>query len=152
MRIFKRISMMLSFVISMGSLSQTFAYNTNPSVNEVLGVIDSVKPGARNGMLVSGWACSAYRSDSITVHVYGQLGGAYIYLGAGVANRPAEPAVRNACRNGLVYHRFSFFVPISGSLVAARNGGYLVTIFGISPVGGGNNSLDNSNSAFRVNF
>lgn len=151
MKKIKIFAVSIGFIISMGSVKQTLAYNTNPAVNEVLGVIDSVTPAGPAGMRVSGWACSAYRVESINVHVYGQSGNSYIFLGAGPAIIPAEGAVQNACKSPSVAHRFSFFVPRTLSLINARNNSYLVTIFGISPVGGANNSLDNS-MKFRVAF
>lgn len=133
---------------------QVKAYNANPAINEIIGVIDSVVAKGRAGMQVNGWACSAYRIDSIDVHVYADLGTTSLFLGSGKANLGNEQAVATACHApGYTRHRFSFTVPRSQNLRYARDNKFFVTIYGIgTPYGAANLRLDNSSSIFTVTY
>ncbi len=111
---------------------------TAPPPSLIKGNIEGVNGSAA----VTGWACSTYRNDSITVHLY--VGGAYgtgTLIGAYNANLASEAAVATSCLASGTNYRFS--IPLSEA-TREQYAGQKIYIHGISPVGGSNDLISQS--------
>jgi RHS repeat-associated protein len=106
----------------------------------VLGNVDGVSSGG----IITGWSCSSYLPQSISVDLY--LGGHYgtgTYVGRYAANQSSEAAVASACSVGSGSYRYRIALSDTQRI---QYGGKTIYIYGISPVGGSNNLLGGSGS------
>ncbi|MGA7439532.1 MAG: RHS repeat-associated core domain-containing protein [Luteibacter sp.] len=104
----------------------------------IAGNIDGVSADG----VISGWACSTYLPQSISVDLY--LGGPYgtgTGIGRYTANVASEPGVASAC--GVSGGSYRFSIPLT-SAVRVQFGGQRIYLHGISPVGAANSLLGNS--------
>jgi RHS repeat-associated protein len=111
-------------------------------------VRNSVVKGNVDGVsstgLITGWACSTYLPQSISVDVY--VGGPYgtgTAIGRFTANKSSEAAVASACSVGSGSYRYEILLSDAQRIA---NGGKAIYAYGISPIGASNNLLPGSAS------
>ncbi|MEB1609816.1 RHS repeat-associated core domain-containing protein [Xanthomonas campestris pv. campestris] len=120
-----------------GGLGYPFYINVLPSV--IKGGIDGISTA-----VISGWACSTNLPQPVDVHFYlDGPGGTGNFIGAKTANLPSEAGVAAACGTSAANYRFSF--PIDENFIL-QNGGKVIFIHGISPVGAAHDTIAGSGS------
>lgn len=120
-----------------GGLGYPTYINVLPSV--IKGGIDGI-----NSTVISGWACSTNLPQSVDVHFYVDgPGGSGNFIGARTANLASEAGVAQACGTSGANYRFLF--PIDENFIL-QNGGKLIFIHGMSPVGASNDTIGGSGS------
>ena len=107
----------------------------------VKGYIDSVSSSG----LIKGWACSTYLPQSIQVDVYvgGTAGGAGTFIGRYLADESSGSAIDSAC--DVSGGSYRYLIQLSTAKRQAY-AGKTIYIYGLSPVGTGNNALTHSGS------
>lgn len=120
-----------------GGLGYPVDINVLPSV--IKGGIDGI-----NSTVISGWACSTNLAQSVDVHFYlDGPGGTGNFIGAKTANLPSEAGVAAECGTSATNYRFLF--PIDENFIL-QNGGKVIFIHGISPVGAAHDTIAGSGS------
>lgn len=120
-----------------GGLGYPVYINVLPSV--IKGGIDGISTA-----VISGWACSTNLPQPVDVHMYlDGPGGTGNFIGAKTANLPSEAGVAAACGTSAANYRFSF--PIDENFIL-QNGGKVIFIHGISPVGAAHDTIAGSGS------
>ncbi|PPT47052.1 wall-associated protein [Xanthomonas arboricola] len=120
-----------------GGLGYPVDINVLPSV--IKGGIDGI-----NSTVISGWACSTNLAQPVDVHFYlDGPGGTGNFIGAKTANLPSEAGVAAACGTSAANYRFLF--PIDENFIL-QNGGKVIFIHGISPVGAAHDTIAGSGS------
>lgn len=109
--------------------------------SNVIGNIDGVSTA--NPPVLMGWACSTGISSPITVQVYvgGPMGGGGTLMTTATADQSSEPAVASSCNNTGSDYRFDITI---SSAEETEYGGDPIYVYGVSPVGNGNNALSGS--------
>jgi hypothetical protein len=151
MKILRKLHYIIGIIMSFGNLTpvNVQAYDSTPSQNQVIGVIDSVVAVVtkknKRAMQVNGWACAAYNNASIDVHIYGQGPYSSLLIGSGKTKLSNEEGVAIACHTPTTKrHRFSITITSSSNMRVSRDNGYTVVVYGIDPTGVANLPLDNS--------
>ncbi|WP_153064973.1 RHS repeat domain-containing protein [Xanthomonas arboricola] len=120
-----------------GGLGYPIDVNVLPSV--IKGGIDGI-----TSAVISGWACSTNLTQPVDVHFYlDGPGGTGSFIGAKTANLPSEAGVAAECGTSATNYRFLF--PIDENFIL-QNGGKVIFIHGISPVGAAHDTIAGSGS------
>lgn len=111
----------------------------------VKGVIDGVYSDGAGGFVVTGWACSTGRDESIRVHGYagGQAGSGVAFANV-LADAPSEPAVAAACYAQGTNYRFR--IPLTDAIRQQHSN---KTIF-LHGIGEGDNLLLQRSGMFTI--
>jgi RHS repeat-associated protein len=108
----------------------------------IIGNIIGVYPQEGADPIMTGWACSTGRTESVAVHVYmGGPAGSGTLMGKYTANVPSDATINDLCGADGSAYRFS--IPISLAVRRAHPA-KPIYVHGISPVGRSNNLLSNS--------
>ncbi|WAT15827.1 RHS repeat domain-containing protein [Xanthomonas fragariae] len=121
------------------------AWFGGPSYPVDINVLPSIIKGGIDGLssaAISGWACSTNLTQPVDVHLYlDGTGGTGNFIGAKTANLPSEAEVASICGTSASNYRFSF--PIDENFIL-QNGGKVIFIHGISPVGAAHDTIAGS--------